>query len=158
VLQQQVVQMLTSPVFFINTARQRVGIGTKEPVAALDVNGASDSDTAVVIRYAGPIGHRAALVLSNKAVGQETGSAGIWTLVAGNKQTGVLGQRFGISGHDGTTFDPNYKFMLDFNGNLELGNQSKAAGITLYDTVTNKPYCIRMTNGALVPSAGVCGQ
>ncbi len=154
-LQQKIVQLLTSPTFFINTTLQRVGIGTKEPVSALDVNAAGDGDTAVVVRYAGPIGHRAALVLSNKAIGQSEGSAGIWTIVAGNKQTGTLGQRLGISGHNGN-LDPNYKFMLDFTGNVELGSEATPAGITLYDTATKKPYCIRMTNGVLTPTAGIC--
>lgn len=154
-LQTQVVQLLTSTTFFINPVLNRVGIGTKAPAAALDVHGEGASDTSVVIRYGGPIGHRAALILSNKAIGQAEGSAGIWTIAAGNAQTGTLGQRLGISGHSGNK-DPNYKFMLDFSGNLELGSESVPSGITLYDTVTRKPYCIRMTNGALTPTAGVC--
>lgn len=154
-LQTQVMQLLTSSTFFINPALNRVGIGTKTPVAALDVHGESASDTSVVIRYGGPIGHRASLVLSNKAVGQAEGSAGIWTIAAGNKQTGILGQRLGISGHSGNG-DPNYKFMLDLSGNLELGSEAIPSGITLYDTVTKKPFCVRMTNGVLTPTAGVC--
>lgn len=155
-LQKQIVELFTSTTFSIHPVLGRVGIGTKTPVSTLDVNDASASaDTAVVIRYAGPIGHRASLVLSNKAVGQAEGSESVWTIAAGNKQTGILGQRLGISGHGGNK-DPNYKFMLDLSGNLELGNEAVPSGITLYDTVTKKPYCIRMTNGALTPTAGVC--
>ncbi len=154
-LQTQVMQLLTSTTFFINPVLNRVGIGTKTPASALDVHGESTSDTSVVIRYGGPIGHRAALVLSNKAVGQADGSASIWTVAAGNAQTGILGQRLGISGHSGN-MDPNYKFILDLSGNLELGGEATPSGITLYDTVTKKPYCIRITNGTLMPTAGVC--
>lgn len=154
-LQTQVVRLLTSTTFFINPVLNRVGIGTKAPAAALDVHGEGASDTSVVIRYGGPIGHRAALILSNKAIGQAEGSAGIWTIAAGNAQTGTLGQRLGISGHSGS-MDPNYKFMLDLSGNLELGSESMPSGITLYDTVTKKPYCVHMTNGVLTPTTGVC--
>ncbi|TSC87270.1 MAG: hypothetical protein G01um10148_375 [Parcubacteria group bacterium Gr01-1014_8] len=156
-LQQQIMQLLTSPTFFISPTLKRVGIGTKTPVSTLDVNAADDADTTLLVRYAGNLGHRASLILSNKAIGQSEGSAGIWTIVAGNKQTGTLGQRLGISGHNGTP-DPNYKFMLDFNGNVELGNDMNPAGITLYDTVTKQPYCIRITNGMLTPSVGNCSQ
>jgi hypothetical protein len=154
-MQQKVIQLLTSDTFFISPILKRVGIGTKEPVAILDVNGTNSSDSAMVIRHAGPLGYRAMLVLSTKAIGQEDGSASAWTIAAGNKQTGILGQRLGISGHSGNG-DPNYKMMLDLSGNLELGSEAVPSGITLYDSVTKKPYCVRMTNGVLTPTAGGC--
>lgn len=155
-LQRKVVDLFTSDTFFINPALKRVGIGTKEPVATLDVNDASAAaDTSLVVRYLGPIGHRAALVLSNRGAGDTEGSSSIWTIAAGNNQTGVLGQRLGISGHSGNN-DPSYKFMLDLSGNLELGSEAMPSGITLYDTATKKPYCIRVANGVLTPSAGAC--
>lgn len=155
-LQQKVVELITSDTFFINPALKRVGIGTKEPVATLDVNDASaTADTSLIVRYRGPIGHRAALVLSNRGAGDTEESSSIWTIAAGNNQTGALGQRLGISGHSGNK-DPNYKFMLDLSGNLELGSEAMPSGITLYDTITKKPYCVRITNGALVPSVGGC--
>ncbi|MBI5457085.1 hypothetical protein HY969_05095 [Candidatus Kaiserbacteria bacterium] len=154
-MQQKVIQLLTSDTFFINPILKRVGIGTKEPVTMLDVQGTASADTAMVVRHAGPLGYRAMLVLSNKAVGQPEGSASAWTIAAGNAQTGVLGQRLGISGHSGNG-DPNYKMMLDLSGNLELGNEAVPSGITLYDTVTKKPFCIRVTNGVLTPTARAC--
>lgn len=155
-IQRHIVDLLSTPTFSINPSLRRVGIGTSTPASTLDVHDASDrADTAVVVRYAGPIGHRAALVLSNRGAGDTEESSSIWTIAAGNNQTGVLGQRLGISGHSGNK-DPNYKFMLDLSGNLELGSEAMPSGIALYDTITKKPYCIRITNGALVPSAGVC--
>lgn len=155
-IQRHIADLLSSSAFSINPLSKRVGIGTSSPASILDLHDASPTaDTAAIIRYAGPLGHRAMLVLSNKGAGQEEGSAGIWTIAAGNKQTGILGQRLGISGHKGN-FDPNYKFMLDFSGNLELGSESTPSGITLYDTLTKMPYCIRMTNGLLTPALGAC--
>jgi hypothetical protein len=40
---------------------------------------------------------------------------------------------------------------------LHIGSQAKPAGITLYDTVTKQPYCLTVTNGAPVSTAGECG-
>ncbi|KND46770.1 MAG: hypothetical protein AB201_03475, partial [Parcubacteria bacterium C7867-006] len=39
---------------------------------------------------------------------------------------------------------------------LTIGTSTKPAGITLYDEVTNEPYCLKMRNGAMVSIAGTC--
>jgi len=41
---------------------------------------------------------------------------------------------------------------------LTLGSPEAPSGMTLYDTVTKEPYCLKVTNGALVSSAGACEQ
>ena len=39
---------------------------------------------------------------------------------------------------------------------LTVGSTEKPSGITLYDEVTNEPYCLKMRNGAMVSMAGEC--
>ncbi|MEY4746997.1 MAG: hypothetical protein RLZZ416_46 [Candidatus Parcubacteria bacterium] len=41
------------------------------------------------------------------------------------------------------------------SGPLDVGGPG-ASGMTLYDTATGRPYCVRITNGALAPTAGQC--
>ena len=45
---------------------------------------------------------------------------------------------------------------LDVEGNVRVGKGSAPAGITLFDTATGQPFCLRITSGTLVPSAGQC--
>ncbi|MES3005008.1 MAG: tail fiber domain-containing protein [Patescibacteria group bacterium] len=40
---------------------------------------------------------------------------------------------------------------------LTVGSSSNPTGITIYDEVTNDPYCMKMRNGAMVSVAGICG-
>ncbi len=40
---------------------------------------------------------------------------------------------------------------------LHIGSADKPAGITLYDTVSKQPYCLTVTNGVPVSTAGECG-
>jgi hypothetical protein len=40
--------------------------------------------------------------------------------------------------------------------NLEVGNSSNVSGITLYDEVTGSPYCLRVSNAAVVSLSGAC--
>jgi hypothetical protein len=44
-----------------------------------------------------------------------------------------------------------------FAENLTVGSPQSPAGITLYDEATGEPYCVRVRNGELVPTAGECG-
>ena len=39
---------------------------------------------------------------------------------------------------------------------LNVGTADKPTGITIYDEVTGSPYCIKMSNGAMVTSVGTC--
>ncbi|GIW68367.1 MAG: hypothetical protein KatS3mg099_315 [Candidatus Parcubacteria bacterium] len=39
---------------------------------------------------------------------------------------------------------------------LTVGTPERPTGITLYDEVTGEPYCVRIRNGQLVPTPGVC--
>ena len=41
--------------------------------------------------------------------------------------------------------------------NLTIGSAEKPNGITLYDEVTGEPYCVKIVNGSLTPSPGICG-
>jgi hypothetical protein len=43
-----------------------------------------------------------------------------------------------------------------FKDSLNVGTQDKPTGITIYDTGTKKPYCLLMTNGAIVSAPGQC--
>jgi hypothetical protein len=43
-----------------------------------------------------------------------------------------------------------------FTENLTVGTSEKPSGITLYDEVTGDPYCLKMSNGAMVSTAGEC--
>jgi hypothetical protein len=43
-----------------------------------------------------------------------------------------------------------------FVENLTVGTPEKPKGITLYDDVTGEPYCLKMSNGAMVSAAGLC--
>jgi hypothetical protein len=43
-----------------------------------------------------------------------------------------------------------------FDQNIEVGTPAKPTGITLYDSVTGLPYCMRMVAGAISSSQGVC--
>jgi len=39
---------------------------------------------------------------------------------------------------------------------LTVGSSTKPQGITLYDTATNQPYCLTITNGEVVKTPGTC--
>jgi hypothetical protein len=39
---------------------------------------------------------------------------------------------------------------------LEIGTQARPRGITIYDTITNEPYCMQLANGAMKPVKGKC--
>ncbi|MDP2669183.1 MAG: hypothetical protein Q8P07_05110, partial [bacterium] len=41
---------------------------------------------------------------------------------------------------------------------LNVGTTDKPTGITIYDEVTGSPYCIKMSNGAMVTAVGKCAQ
>jgi hypothetical protein len=43
-----------------------------------------------------------------------------------------------------------------FTGAITVGTKEKPSGITLYDTDTGEPYCVRIAQGALVHVAGAC--
>lgn len=43
-----------------------------------------------------------------------------------------------------------------FSGAITIGSKEKPSGITLYDTVTGEPYCIKIAQGVLVRVAGEC--
>ena len=45
-----------------------------------------------------------------------------------------------------------------FGKALEIGTTVAPTGVTIYDTVTGEPYCMQITNGAIVPTSGVCGS
>lgn len=47
---------------------------------------------------------------------------------------------------------------LDVNGSVNVGTNAAPTGITLHDTATNQPYCVEVTNGALVTTAGACAN
>ncbi|MFA6415675.1 MAG: tail fiber domain-containing protein, partial [Candidatus Paceibacterota bacterium] len=47
-------------------------------------------------------------------------------------------------------------FKNIFTDELTVGTSVKPSGITLYDEVTNEPYCLKMKNGAMVSLAGEC--
>ncbi len=49
-------------------------------------------------------------------------------------------------------------FKNIFTGGLTVGTHDKPTGITLYDEVTNDPYCLKMRNGAMVSEAGGCPE
>ncbi|MFA6095295.1 MAG: hypothetical protein WC767_00400, partial [Candidatus Paceibacterota bacterium] len=40
---------------------------------------------------------------------------------------------------------------------FEVGSQAKPTGITIYDSVTGEPYCLRMMAGVMASTAGKCG-
>ncbi len=40
---------------------------------------------------------------------------------------------------------------------LTVGSAEKPSGITLFDEVTKQPYCMKISNGTMVTSAGECG-
>jgi hypothetical protein len=41
-------------------------------------------------------------------------------------------------------------------GTVTFGSSAAPKGITLYDTATQQPFCVQVTNGALVSTAGAC--
>ncbi|MEK7566641.1 MAG: hypothetical protein AAB527_00695, partial [Patescibacteria group bacterium] len=43
-----------------------------------------------------------------------------------------------------------------FSGAITIGSRDRPSGITLYDTVTGEPYCVKIAQGALVHIAGEC--
>ena len=45
-----------------------------------------------------------------------------------------------------------------FTKGLDVGTEAEPAGVTLYDTATHAPYCLSVTNGSPVASAGKCGS
>ena len=47
-------------------------------------------------------------------------------------------------------------YPLDVNGVIRSGNTGSNSGIVLYDTATNQQFCIRVTNGQVVPTSGPC--
>jgi hypothetical protein len=44
-----------------------------------------------------------------------------------------------------------------FHESLEIGGQEKPTGITLFDSETKEPYCVKIVGGALQSSSGRCG-
>jgi hypothetical protein len=43
-----------------------------------------------------------------------------------------------------------------FSGGITVGSKDKPAGITLYDTETGEPFCMKITRGSLVNVPGEC--
>ena len=43
-----------------------------------------------------------------------------------------------------------------FSGGITIGSRDRPNGITLYDTETKEPYCVKITKGALVNVPGEC--
>ena len=45
---------------------------------------------------------------------------------------------------------------LEVGGNVKIGSPERRSGITLYDDITGDPYCLKMSNGAMLSMAGEC--
>jgi hypothetical protein len=43
-----------------------------------------------------------------------------------------------------------------FNNSLQVGNDTKATGVTIFDTVTKAPYCLQVRNGVMESTPGKC--
>ncbi|MCD6412162.1 phage tail tape measure protein, partial [bacterium] len=52
------------------------------------------------------------------------------------------------------TFKENGELKLE--GGISLGNENSPTGITLYDKITKKPYCLEIANGEIVIREGKC--
>jgi len=52
------------------------------------------------------------------------------------------------------TFKENGELKLE--GGISLGNENSPAGITLYDKITKKPYCLEIADGEIVIREGEC--
>jgi len=52
------------------------------------------------------------------------------------------------------TFKENGELKLE--GGISLGNENSPTGITLYDKITKKPYCLEIANGEIVIREGEC--
>ena len=70
----------------------------------------------------------------------------------------IINARNILSASGAWSIDENGKLIVQEieTGKLKVGSQEKPTGITLYDTVTGAPYCIKVTNGAMVSAAGAC--
>ena len=60
-------------------------------------------------------------------------------------------ETIGVKFMDGIAY-----FKNIFTDKLTVGSTLKPSGITLYDEVTNEPYCLKMQNGAMASIAGIC--
>ncbi len=59
----------------------------------------------------------------------------------------------------GARFSGGFAYLKNLvSETLTIGSPEKPAGITIYDTATGEPYCVRVTQGALVNIPGDCAS
>jgi len=82
------------------------------------------------------------------------GLLGSSTSLTANVSSSISGFFEGV----GATFENGFaRFNNLFTQEFTVGSSEKPTGITLYDTVTGNPYCLKVANGATVTVAGDCG-
>ncbi len=93
--------------------------------------------------------------LNTKVTVVENRLTNLEALVAenGNGDEGISFETIKSEFQNGITF-----FKSIFAEKLTVGSTENPSGITLYDEVTNEPYCLKIQNGAMVSAPGMCSE
>jgi hypothetical protein len=93
-------------------------------------------------------------VSGSMAVASSTGSAAEENLLA---DQGLGWKILAFLDNLGVKIMNGIAYLKDtFVEKLTVGSSEKPTGITIYDEITKNPYCIKMSNGTLLSTAGAC--